>query len=142
MKTKHIQVRVGWPTLPEVVQELALKLSSDDWVRYSTEDEKTFYYIVGYKAWTADNEGEDFPTQSIPIPNHVSPVREAEVDAPVAASKPMHHYVDRRRHLEGHIIVRHGKRRTIGAWSHLRPIGIAQFPAARIGPGGHVGKQH
>ena len=96
MKIRHGQVRVGWPTLPQVVEELASMLVSDDWTRYSTEDDETFYYILGNKAWTADQEGEqDFCTLSAPIPQDVSPVREAEVHAQVAAIRPARHYVDR-----------------------------------------------
>lgn len=82
MKTQHFQVRVGWPKLPAVVQEIATKLESDDWARHSTEDETTFYYIVGIKAWTGDQNGEqNFEMMSVPTREAISPLRESEVHA-------------------------------------------------------------
>lgn len=96
MKTAHFQIRVGWPRLPTVVQELASLLDSDDWARRSTADEKAFYYILGMKALTADQQGEQsFETESVPLPRSVKPPRDAEVHAQVATVKSPAHYVTR-----------------------------------------------
>jgi hypothetical protein len=98
MKTEHFQVRVGWPQLPKVLQELASAVLSDDWARYATGDEKLFYYIVGMKAWTADQQNEQhFDLLSVPTRQHISPLRESEVHAQVAATKPSDYYVNHAR---------------------------------------------
>jgi hypothetical protein len=93
MKTEHFFVRLG-PTLPVVLQELMTKLYADDWTRYSTEDDATFYYILGMKAWTADQQREpNFETLSVPTPQAVSPLREYQVHAQVAGMKSAEYYV-------------------------------------------------
>jgi hypothetical protein len=93
MKTEHFSVRLG-PTLPVVLQELTTKLNADDWTRHSTGDDAAFYYILGMKAWTADQQGEaNFETLSVPIPQAVSPMREYQVHAQVAGMKSSEYYV-------------------------------------------------
>lgn len=86
-----------------VIQELASTLDSDDWARHSTGDENVFYYICGMQAWTADQKNEqDFELLSVPTPQAISPLRESEVHARVAATKSSDYYVNKARaRLEG-----------------------------------------
>lgn len=89
MPTVHGQIRMGRPALPEALVELVSVLTSDDWVRYSTADNRRFYYVVGHQASEADREGrEQFPVLSLPLPLQVTPKGEAEVHARIAAERP------------------------------------------------------
>jgi hypothetical protein len=96
MKIHHFTVRVGWPDLSTVLQEIASTLISDDWSRTSTGDNQTFYYILGTKAWEADQkDAQEFELLSVPTPQAISPLRESEVHAKVAAAPKS--YVDQSR---------------------------------------------
>jgi hypothetical protein len=96
MKIARFLIQVGWPSLPSVFLELASLLGSDDWERRSTDDGKELYYVIGLRAWTAEQNGErSFNVCSSPLLEPVEPGREAEVHALTAAVKPFRHYVDR-----------------------------------------------
>jgi hypothetical protein len=98
METRIGKVVVGWPRLPQVVQELVSLVVGDDWERSSTEGDEHFYYIVGRRSHEAHQIGEQrFDTHSIPRPLEVSPVRQAEVHAQVASARPIEYYVGRAR---------------------------------------------
>jgi hypothetical protein len=94
MKTEHFHVHVGSPSLPVVIRELASILDTDDWARHSSEDDKAIYYILGLRAWTADQEGTlKFETMSVPAPQAVSPLRESQVYGQVATERSAAYYV-------------------------------------------------
>jgi hypothetical protein len=97
MKTKTIKARLG-PPLPTVLRELADKLIADDWVRHSTADDSSVYYLVGVKAHTADQEGQvEHLSLSVPLGGKVTVVGERQVHAQVASPKPGDFYLRRAR---------------------------------------------
>src|SRR5438128_2382962 len=83
--------------LPTILQELVSRLDSDDWIRRSTSDGTSFYYILGIEAWNEEQESKrDFNSLLIPGgPYPTSPLREYEVHSQVAAPKPAEYYVRR-----------------------------------------------
>lgn len=87
--TQHGEIRLGEPSIPEVIVELVSLVTNDDWARYSTADDGRCYYVVGHQAAEADRQGlERFPMLSLPLPVQITPKGEATVHARVAAPKP------------------------------------------------------
>ncbi|MDO8677966.1 MAG: hypothetical protein Q7R30_05300 [Acidobacteriota bacterium] len=93
MKTKTITSGIG-PALPAVLRELAEKLTADDWARWATDDDTSFYYILGMGAYTSEQDAEvDHLSLSIPGGRPISVVGERQVHAQVASSKPASYYL-------------------------------------------------
>lgn len=93
MRVLNGETRPG-PPLATVLRELADKLNADDWMRCSTSDDSSFYYIVGMQAHIADQEGRaDHMSLSIPRRAPVAALSELRVHAQVASPKSSAYYV-------------------------------------------------
>lgn len=92
MKTLSIESS-GPLRLTIVLRELAETLIKDDWARWSTGDDTSFYYIVGMKAHQRDQDGDHHLSLSIGNGRPVSVVGEHQVHAQVASLKGGEHYV-------------------------------------------------
>jgi hypothetical protein len=61
------EVRIRWPELPLVLEEIVAKLLADDWCRCLAEDGQRSYYIVGIAAHEAHVFGDEaYPISEYP----------------------------------------------------------------------------
>lgn len=73
-------IRIRWPGLPLVLEEIVAKLLADDWCRCVAEDEQRSYYIVGLAAHEAHVFGDEaYPISEYPRKCPSSLVAEAFV---------------------------------------------------------------
>lgn len=96
MITVHGAVRVGGHRLPDVLSEIVRALCEDDWIRRSTDDGATFYYVAGATAWRAGEAQERrFTVEDLPKTAPLTPVQESALHAQVAQPKRPRFFVDR-----------------------------------------------
>jgi hypothetical protein len=89
MRKIEMKGRMPGPALPDVVRELVDRLVSDDWCRFSTEDENRYYYEIGFEACEAGRSGNaDFRILEWPVPEQLSPLSEWYVRSQLASKHP------------------------------------------------------
>ena len=102
MNPKKIETRTGLP-LTTVLRELVDKLNADDWARWATSDDASFYYVIGMDAWIAeDQEGLEHLCMSVGRGKQpISVIGEQLTHAKVASTRAADYYLAQaRRRLE------------------------------------------
>jgi hypothetical protein len=70
--------------LPDVLAEVIERLVADDWCRYSSDDEKRWFYAIGEEAHTEHQNGDYFPYLEMPRWQHSGPLARFVVRSKVA----------------------------------------------------------